>query len=102
MAVREAYEDVWTGLNENEQEQIINENIIRPEAILTYEVKPQSSKQVRLSSFGVHEVFPRLKVETGQKENSFEDTIGSQDLSSECVSVCSLIAFASSIIFFYA
>ena len=37
VAVKEAYEDVWTGLDVSEQEQIINESIIRPDAILRYE-----------------------------------------------------------------
>ena len=34
VAVKEAYEDVWTGLETSEQEEIINESIIRPEAII--------------------------------------------------------------------
>ena len=34
VAVKEAYEDVWTGLNAADQEDILNESIIRPEAIL--------------------------------------------------------------------
>ena len=32
--MKEAYEDVWTGLETSEQEEIINESIIRPEAII--------------------------------------------------------------------
>ena len=35
--MKEAYEDVWTGLETSEQEDILNESIIRPEAILRYE-----------------------------------------------------------------
>ena len=98
VAVKEAYEDVWTGLNEQEQEEILNENIIRPEAILSYEghvaIRDTSkhpsaaTSNVRLSSFGVDKVFPRLQVISGQKLNTFEDTTGSQgeDLGSDCVS----------------
>ena len=43
---------------------------------------------VRLSSFGVDKVFPRLQVQSGQKQGTFEDTAGSQgeDLGSDCVS----------------
>jgi len=96
VAVKEAYEDVWTGLDVSEQEEIINENIIRPEAILRYEGHvairdsarhpSATTAEVRLSSFGVDKVFPRLKVKSGQKENTFEDTSGSQgeDLGSDC------------------
>ena len=45
--------------------------------------------EVRLSSFGVDKVFPRLKVQSGQKESTYEDTSGSQgeDLGSDCVSI---------------
>ena len=98
VAVKEAYEGVWTGLNEAEQEEIINENIIRPDAILTYEghvaIRDTSkhpsaaTSSVRLSSFGVDKVYPRLQVISGQKLNTFEDTTGSQgeDLGSDCVS----------------
>ena len=98
VAVKEAYEDVWTGLDVSEQEQIINESIIRPDAILRYEGHvairdsarhpSANTAEVRLSSFGVDKVFPRFKVQSGQKENTFEDTSGSQgeDLGSDCVS----------------
>lgn len=90
VAVKESYEDVWTDLAVSEQEDIINETIIRPEAILRYEKSSvkQPSAEVRLSSFGVDKVFPRLKVQSGQKETTFEDTTGSQgeDLGSDCVS----------------
>ena len=80
----------------SEQEEIINENIILPEAILRYEGRVAirdsarhpfaTTAEVRLSSFGVDKVFPRLKVQSGQKENTFEDTTGSQgeDLGSDC------------------
>lgn len=96
VAVKEAYEDVWTGLDVSEQEQIINESIIRPDAILRYEGHvairdsarhpSANTAEVRLSSFGVDKVFPRFKVQSGQKENTFEDTSGSQgeDLGSDC------------------
>ena len=95
--MKEAYEDVWTGLNAEEQEEILNENIIRPDAILSYEghvaIRDNSqhpsaaTSSVRLSSFGVDKVFPRLQVISGQKLNTFEDTTGSQgeDLGSDCV-----------------
>ena len=98
VAVKESYEDVWNGLDVSEQEEIINETIIRPDAILSYEGHvairdpsrhpSASTAEVRLSSFGVNKVFPRLKVHSGQKENTFEDTTGSQgeDLGSDCVS----------------
>ncbi len=45
-----------------------------------------------MSSFGVDKVFPRLQVQSGQKEASFEDTTGSQgeDLGSDCVSSWSI------------
>ena len=98
VAVKEAYENVWTGLDVSEQEQIINESIIRPDAILRYEGHvairdsarhpSANTAEVRLSSFGVDKVFPRFKVQSGQKENTFEDTSGSQgeDLGSDCVS----------------
>jgi hypothetical protein len=83
-------------LDVTEQEDILDENIIRPDAILRYEGRMtiQDSKHpststagIRLSSFGVDKVFPRLLVQTGQKENTFEDTSGSQgeDLGSDCV-----------------
>ena len=97
--MKEAYEDVWTGLETSEQEDILNESIIRPEAILRYEghVTIRDSNKhpsaetaaVRLSSFGVDKVFPRLQVQSGQKElQSYEDTSGShsEDLGSDCVS----------------
>jgi len=96
VAVKEAYEDVWTGLNAEEQEEILNENIIRPDAILSYEGHvairdnlqhpSAATSSVRLSSFGVDKVFPRLQVISGQKLNTFEDTTGSQgeDLGSDC------------------
>ena len=95
--MKEAYEDVWTGLNAEEQEEILNENIIRPDAILSYEGHvairdnlqhpSAATSSVRLSSFGVDKVFPRLQVISGQKLNTFEDTTGSQgeDLGSDCV-----------------
>lgn len=96
VAVKESYEDVWTGLENSEQEDILNESIIRPEAILRYEghVTIRDSNKhpsaetaaVRLSSFGVDKVFPRLRVQSGQKELSYEDTSGShsEDLGSDC------------------
>lgn len=90
VAVRDAYEDVWNGLEVSEREQILDESIIRPEAVLKYETTSNTcrnpSSTVRLSSFGVDKVFPRLKVESGQKENTCEDTTGSQgeDLGSDC------------------
>ena len=98
--MKEAYEDVWTGLETSEQEEILNESIIRPDAILRYEghvtirdsaKHPNSAEtaEVRLSSFGVDKVFPRLKVQSGQKDVTYEDTSGSQgeDLGSYCVRV---------------
>ena len=87
----------------SEQEQIINESIIRPDAILRYEGHvairdsarhpSANTAEVRLSSFGVDKVFPRFKVQSGQKENTFEDTSGSQgeDLGSDCVSTKYLV-----------
>ena len=35
--MREAYEDVWNGFDPAEKEQIIDETIIRPEAVLHYQ-----------------------------------------------------------------
>ena len=105
--MKEAYEDVWTGLETSEQEEILNESIIRPDAILRYEghvtIRDSSAKHhpknqaetsaevCRLSSFGVDKVFPRLKVQSGQKDVTYEDTSGSQgeDLGSDCVSIFS-------------
>ena len=105
--MKEAYEDVWTGLETSEQEEILNESIIRPDAILRYEGhvtirdslakhhpknQAETSAEVcRLSSFGVDKVFPRLKVQSGQKDVTYEDTSGSQgeDLGSDCVSIFS-------------
>ena len=87
--MKEAYEDVWTGLETSEQEEILNESIIRPDAILRYEghvtIRDSSAKHhpknqaetsaevCRLSSFGVDKVFPRLKVQSGQKDVTYED-----------------------------
>ncbi|KAJ4444719.1 hypothetical protein ANN_06516 [Periplaneta americana] len=58
-ATRDAYEDLWHTLSYKDQNQVINETIIYPEAVLKYSFYPQDQPEV--------EYFPRLRLQTGDK-----------------------------------
>lgn len=63
---REAYEALWDGLSVPEQKQILDEAIIKPEAILKYS-RSASSKVTEV------EVYPCIRIQTGSKYIHYED-----------------------------
>lgn len=84
-SLRTNYESVWDELSQNERDQLVDENVVGPEAVLKYGTSsgPESSSA---------SIYPKLKYPTGQKKTVVEDTSGSQgeDLdsaSSGCVSI---------------
>lgn len=64
--IKDAYENLWQGLSNSEREQIINETIIHPEALLKY-------------SITIHDIYGKggCKFETGKKIIIEEHTVSS-------------------------
>ncbi|CAB3368847.1 Hypothetical predicted protein [Cloeon dipterum] len=63
---REAYEALWDGLSVPEQRQILDEAIIKPEAILKYS-RSAASKVTEV------EVYPCIRIQTGSKFVHYDD-----------------------------
>lgn len=42
LVIKEAYEELWNSLSEKEQNQIINEAVVHPEALLKYALESNS------------------------------------------------------------
>ena len=85
-AVRAAHRQQWPDVSQQERDQLLDEALVPPAVRERYSSEPS----VPLPN-GVQAVYPRLRVQTGQKKVVVEDTAGSQgeDLdsgSSSCVS----------------
>ena len=110
----------WDSLSEKSREKLLDERLIdnlngyakpkpqkyhtlghnsrrrssRKENLMQTSMMTQQKSAVRLSTFGVEQVFPRLKIDTGQKEvtvqevdnNGFHRTEGSTN-NEQCVSI---------------
>jgi hypothetical protein len=65
---RDAYESLWDNLTEPEQRQIVDEAIIRPEAVLQYSRSSKINKELSKP-----EVYPCFRIQTGAKYVVYED-----------------------------
>lgn len=74
-AIREAYEDLWRCLSQRERDQIINETVIFPEAILKYALGTDSEAAYDLASLNVLYGLPKI---TGSKYIVDENTVSGQ------------------------